>query len=103
MRAERNCHASTQGKLPVIMDDEQRRLHRRRTKRLALAVFYVLLFLVVVVPLNADFFTRFIFLRFSLGFFMVAHGIILGIIAAVAWFLGSQEKIDRDFNVTTHG
>jgi putative solute:sodium symporter small subunit len=87
----------------VILDDEQRRVHRWRTKRAALTAFYVLLFFVVVVPFNADFFTTFVFLRFSLGFFMVAHGIILGIIAAVAWFIVSQDKIDRDYNITSHG
>jgi putative solute:sodium symporter small subunit len=93
MEAERNCHATPQGNKTVIIDDEQRRLHWRRTRLLALAMFYVLLFLVIVVPLNAGFFTSFIFLRFSLGFFMVAQGTIIGIIGAVIWFSGSQDKI----------
>jgi putative solute:sodium symporter small subunit len=86
----------------MIIDDEQRRLHVRRSRRIAWVALSAIVLCVVAGPFLAGRIESAHFLRFPLSFFLVAHGIVIGIIAAMSWFIVHQEAADREYNVVTH-
>lgn len=85
----------------MIIDDAQRKLHWRRTLRLMAAMLAILALLAILAPLLSPYLNVYRFLRFPLGYFLVAHGAIIGIIAAVYWFIARQANLDRRHNITS--
>ncbi len=86
----------------MIIDDEQRKLHWRRSVALMMAALFIIGCLAIIGPIAAESLGKYAFLRFPLGFFIVAHGIVIGIIAVVYWFIAGQEAADRNYNIITH-
>lgn len=82
-----------------MMDDEQRKLHWRRSGWLMSAAVTVTLFLALIVPRIAPLLNSYFFLRFPLGYFIVALAAIVGLIATIYWFNGRQEQLDRRHGV----
>jgi putative solute:sodium symporter small subunit len=83
-----------------MADEEMKRAHWQRTRRLALLATLAILFLAAVLPLLVSSFNGYRFLRFPLGFFLVTHiGVVVSVFV-VYWFLGAQEKTDRRYNMT---
>lgn len=85
----------------MIIDDEQKRVHWRRTQRLMWAGLGLLSILIVLAPHLAPLVESYVFLRFPMGFFLLAHGIVIGIVLVVYWFISAQEKADSDTNIFT--
>lgn len=86
----------------MILDDEQRRLHARRSTRVMFSALFVLIFLIATAPVWAAVLQNTMFLRFDLGFFVIAHGMVLGIISVVYWFISTQEDLDRNLSISAH-
>ncbi|MDX2264830.1 MAG: DUF4212 domain-containing protein [Hyphomicrobiales bacterium] len=82
----------------MILDDEQRRAQIFRAGWLTAAAFLLIMLLVLTAPIWATTLQPYRFLRFDLGFFIVAHGMIVVLIGTVYWFNQNQEQIDREFN-----
>jgi putative solute:sodium symporter small subunit len=83
-----------------MMDDEQRKLHWRRTTRQMLAGLGACLIAAVVAPLAGALVDGYFFLRFPLGYFIAAQGAVVALIAITYWFNGRQEKLDRRHGIT---
>lgn len=83
-----------------MIDDEQRRLHGKRSFRLVTAAAAAILFLALFVPLIAPGLNGTSFLRFPLGLLLVSHGIIFAIIAIIYWAAARQDMLDRRHGLT---
>lgn len=83
-----------------MMDDEQRRLHWRRTARLMLTGLAACVFLGLAAPRLGLLLDAYSFLRFPLGYFIAAHGVVVALIALVYWCNGKQEDLDRRHGIT---
>jgi putative solute:sodium symporter small subunit len=79
-------------KVPV--SDPARDRHQIQTLILAVAILSVVLLAVFVAISIAPWLNRFGFLHFPLGFYLLAQGLLLLIVAAAFWFIRVQERID---------
>jgi putative solute:sodium symporter small subunit len=70
--------------------------HQRRTLILAVAVLASVLAAVVLVVATVPELNQYRILRFPLGFYLVAQGLLIAITAASFWFAGTQERIDQE-------
>jgi putative solute:sodium symporter small subunit len=84
-----------------MIDDEQRRLHGKRSLRLMLTTLGVFVGLMLVVPLIAPGLNSQTFLRFPLGLLLLSHGTIIGIIALIHWASARQDALDRRHGMTS--
>jgi putative solute:sodium symporter small subunit len=69
--------------------------HRRTTLLLVIATLVVALGAVVAVAVMAGPLNQIDFLRFPLGFYLLAQGLLIGIVALAFWSTRVQERIDR--------
>ena len=72
--------------------------HRRRTFMLAVATIVVVLGGVSAVMASAGLLDQFGFLRFPLGFYLLAQGLLFVLVAAAFWTASAQEQIDRSYS-----
>jgi putative solute:sodium symporter small subunit len=72
--------------------------HRRRTLILVAATLLVALAGIPAAMGGADLLNRFAFLRFPLGFYLLAQGLLFALVAAAFWTSGLQEQIDRSYS-----
>ncbi len=72
--------------------------HRRRTALLAAFSVFIAVGAVAAVVAATDRLDEFGFLRFPLGFYLLAQGLLIGIVAVCFWSAGAQERIDRAFS-----
>lgn len=72
--------------------------HRRRTLILVVATLLIVLSGIPAVMASADLLNQFGFLRFPLGFYLLAQGLLFGLVAAAFWAAGAQERIDRSYS-----
>jgi putative solute:sodium symporter small subunit len=79
-------------KVPV--SDPARDRHQIQTLILAVAILSVVLLAVFVAISIAPWLNRFGFLHFPLGFYLLAQGLLILIVAAAFWFIRVQERID---------
>ena len=79
-------------KVPV--SDPARDRHQIQTLILAVAILSVVLLAVFVAVSFAPWLNRFGFLHFPLGFYLLAQGLLILIVAAAFWFIRVQERID---------
>jgi putative solute:sodium symporter small subunit len=78
----------------VPESDPARDRHQIRTLILAVAILSVVLLAVFVTVTIAPWLNRFGFLHFPLGFYLLAQGLLILIVAAAFWFIRVQERID---------
>lgn len=83
-----------------MMDDAQRRLHWRGAMRHMGAGAAAVLVCGLAAPLAAPLLDAWFFLRFPLGYGLVAHAAVAGLIAVVFWCNGRQDELDRRHGVT---
>lgn len=69
--------------------------HRRRTALLAAFSVLIAVGAVAAVVATTDMLDEFGFLRFPLGFYLLAQGLLIGIVAVCFWSAAAQERIDR--------
>ena len=84
-----------------MIDDEQRRLHGKRSLRLVLMTLAAFAGLVLILPLIATSLNTHTLLRFPLGLLILSHGTILGIIALIYWASTRQDALDRRHGMTS--
>lgn len=82
------------------MADELRRAQGRANARVTGIALVIFAAFFVGAPLLAPLLNQFYFLRFPVGFFVVAQGTVLVVIALIYWFSRRQARIDQRFNVT---
>jgi putative solute:sodium symporter small subunit len=78
----------------VPESDPARDRHQIQTLILAVAILSVVLLAVFVAVTIAPWLNRFGFLHFPLGFYLLAQGLLILIVAAAFWFIRVQERID---------
>ncbi|MGI8725847.1 MAG: DUF4212 domain-containing protein [Methyloceanibacter sp.] len=70
--------------------------HQIRTLLYAIAVLVLMLLAVVMTILAAQQLNQYPFLFFPLGFYMLAQGLLIFIVAATFWFARAQQRIDTE-------
>lgn len=69
--------------------------HRRWTLFLVIAILVVVLGVIGSVVATVSLLDQIGFLRFPLGFYLLAQGLLVGIVAVCFWSASLQERIDR--------
>jgi putative solute:sodium symporter small subunit len=72
--------------------------HRRRTLTLVAAAAVVILGGISAVMASAGLLDQIGFLRFPLGFYLLAQGLLFVLVAAAFWTASLQEQIDRSYS-----
>jgi putative solute:sodium symporter small subunit len=78
-----------------VSDNPARDRHQLGTLILAIAIVIVALLAVSLAIAAATFLNQYWFLHFPLGFYLLAQGVLIFLIAAVFWFTRMQEHIDH--------
>jgi putative solute:sodium symporter small subunit len=81
-----------------VSEQPGRDRHRRRTAFLAAFSVVIAVGAVAVVVAATDRLDELGFLRFPLAFYLLAQGLLIGIVAICFWSAGAQERIDRAFS-----
>jgi putative solute:sodium symporter small subunit len=84
-----------------MIDDEQRRLHGKRSLRLVITTLIAFCALVLIMPLIVPGLNGTTFLRFPLGLLLLSHGTVIGIIALIYWAAARQDVLDRRHGMTS--
>jgi putative solute:sodium symporter small subunit len=84
-----------------MIDDEQRRLHGKRSLRLVVTALIAFVVLMLILPLVASALNGYTFLRFPLGLLIMSHGTVIGIIALIYWASARQDVLDRRHGMTS--
>jgi putative solute:sodium symporter small subunit len=84
-----------------MIDDEQRRLHGKRSLRLVITTLIAFCTLVLIMPLIVPGLNGTTFLRFPLGLLLLSHGTVIGIIALIYWAAARQDVLDRRHGMTS--
>ncbi len=72
--------------------------HRWKTLLLAIATLIILFGAVFAAVAFASRLDQIGFLRFPLGFYLLAQGLLIGLVALAFWSTRVQERIDRRFS-----
>ncbi len=72
--------------------------HRWKTALLAAAAIVIVLGSVTAVVAATGRLEAISFLRFPLGFYLLAQGLLIGIVAVCFWSVAAQERIDRSLS-----
>jgi putative solute:sodium symporter small subunit len=78
-----------------VSDNPARDRHQLRTLILAIATVAMVLLAVGLVIGGTRFLNQYGFLHFPLGFYLLAQGILIFIVAVCFWFTRTQEHIDQ--------
>jgi putative solute:sodium symporter small subunit len=78
-----------------VSDNPPRDRHQLTTLILAIAVVSIALLAVFLAITAATFFNQYWFLHFPLGFYLLAQGGLILLVAVSFWFIRMQEHIDR--------
>jgi putative solute:sodium symporter small subunit len=89
-------HASEGG--ASVSEQPGRDRHRWKTLFLVIGTHLVVLGTIVAVVMTVGRLDEIGFLRFPLGFYLLAQGLLIGIVAACFWSAGVQERIDRSLS-----
>jgi putative solute:sodium symporter small subunit len=76
-------------------EHEARDRHQLRTLVLAAFLLLGLALTVIFTAASAEWLDRYWFLHFPLGFYLVAQGLLILIVAAGFWFVRTQERLDQ--------
>jgi len=85
----------------MIIDEEQKRQHLRRSKRIVVGAVVFLAAIIIAVPVLAQMLKTYVFLRFPMDYFMIAHGAVFAVMALVFWFISAKERADSEINTIT--
>lgn len=83
-----------------MIDEAQRKRHAAGSFRLAIVASVMIAILVLIVPLAAPALNDYSFLRFPLGLFIAAQGVVIGLIAVIYWVSSRQDRLDRRHGLT---
>jgi putative solute:sodium symporter small subunit len=72
--------------------------HQLRTSILAGAVMLIVLLALILAVINAASLNQHWFLHFPLGFYLLAQGVLIFVVAIGFWFVRTQEHIDHTRN-----
>jgi len=75
-------------------DHPARDRHQIQTIILAVAILSTVLLAVFLTVTTASWLNRYGFLHFPLGFYLLAQGLLIFIVAVAFWFIRVQERID---------
>jgi putative solute:sodium symporter small subunit len=78
-----------------VSDNPPRDRHQLTTLILAIAVLSIALLAVFLAVTAATFLNQYWFLHFPLGFYLLAQGVLIFLVAVSSWFIRMQEHIDR--------
>jgi putative solute:sodium symporter small subunit len=78
-----------------VSDNPARDRHQLRTLILAITTVVVILLAVGLAIAGTSFLNHYWFLHFPLGFYVLAQGILIFIVAVGFWFTRTQEHIDQ--------
>jgi putative solute:sodium symporter small subunit len=78
-----------------VSDNPPRDRHQLTTLILAIAVLSIALLAVFLAVIAATFLNQYWFLHFPLGFYLLAQGVLIFLVAVSFWFIRMQEHIDR--------
>jgi putative solute:sodium symporter small subunit len=78
-----------------VSDNPPRDRHQLTTLILAIAVLSIALLAVFLAVTAATFLNQYWFLHFPLGFYLLAQGVLIFLVAVSFWFIRMQEHIDR--------
>jgi putative solute:sodium symporter small subunit len=80
----------------MVSDNPARDRHQRRTLILAAAVLAGVIAAVTLAVAAAAGLNQYRFLRFPLGFYLLAQALLVAIVAAAFWFAHRQDRIDDE-------
>jgi putative solute:sodium symporter small subunit len=80
-----------------VSEQPGRDRHRWKTLLLAIATLIILFGAVFLAVAFAGRLDEMAFLRFPLGFYLLAQGLLIGLVALAFWSTRMQERIDRSF------
>ena len=78
----------------IPVSDPARDRHQIQTLILAIAILSVALLAVFLTVTAIPWLNQFGFLHFPLGFYLLAQGLLIFIVAVAFWFIRVQERID---------
>jgi len=81
-----------------MSEQRSRDRHRSRTALLAALSVLIAVGTVAAVVATTNMLDAYGFLRFPLGFYLMAQGLLIGIVAICFWSARAQERIDRAFS-----
>jgi putative solute:sodium symporter small subunit len=81
-----------------VSEQPGRDRHRRRTALLAVFSVVIAFAAVAAAVITTDMLDGIGFLRFPLGFYLLAQGLLIGIVAVCFWSAAAQERIDKAFS-----
>jgi len=81
-----------------VSEQPGRDRHQRRTALLALFAVFIAFSAVAAVVATTGILDEIGFLRFPLGFYLLAQGLLIGIVALCFWSAAAQERIDKAFS-----
>jgi putative solute:sodium symporter small subunit len=81
-----------------VSEHPGRNRHRWKTLALTIGTLAVVLGAVAGVVIGLGPLDEIGFLRFPLGFYLLAQGLLIGIVAACFWSVRAQERIDKAFS-----
>ena len=81
-----------------MTEQPERDRHRWKTLLLAIATLIIVFAAVFAVVAFAGQLDQIGFLRFPLGFYLLAQGLLIGMVALAFWSTRVQERIDRSFS-----
>ncbi|MGV1014583.1 MAG: sodium/substrate symporter small subunit [Methyloceanibacter sp.] len=81
--------------ISTTTDRAGRDRHQLRTLVLACVILLAALLAVVLAVFNAVWLNQYWFLHFPLGYYLLAQGVLIFIVAVTFWFIRAQEHIDR--------
>jgi putative solute:sodium symporter small subunit len=84
-----------------MIDDEQRRLHGKRSLRLAIGAAAAVFLIALILPLFAPSLNGLSLLRFPLGLLLLSHGTVIAIVALIYWAAARQDLLDRRHGLTS--
>lgn len=72
--------------------------HRRRTALLIIFSLVIVLGSIIAVVATAERLDEISFFRFPLGFYLLAQGLLIGIVFVCFWSVRVQERIDKSLS-----
>ena len=84
-----------------MIDDEQRRLHGKRSFKLVMSMVATIFALALIVPLLAPALNGTSLFRFPLGLLILTHGTIIAIIVLIYLASSRQDTLDRRHGLTS--
>jgi putative solute:sodium symporter small subunit len=84
-----------------MIDDEQRRLHGKRSLKLVMGAVVGFVGIALIIPLIAPGLNGMTFLRFPLGLLLLSHGSVIAVIALIYWASARQDTLDRRHGLTS--